>query len=282
MSNKLPFELVSRYGGWVAVGLGATALTSAFYNVDGGHRAIVYSYFGGIKARIYGEGTHFRIPLIERPIVFDIRAHPRNVASLTGTKDLQMVNITVRVLSKPDPQHLVDIYRTLGRDYEERVLPSIVNEVLKSVVAQFNASQLITQRDKVSRLIRQRLLERASNFYILLDDVSITAIQFGEEFAHAVEAKQIAQQEAQRGIFLVEKAKQEQQSTILRAQGEAEAARMISEAMAKNPAFLQLRRTEAAREIANTIAKSQNKVILDANALLLNLNVNDQLSHSQQ
>ncbi|KAG1328187.1 Prohibitin-6, mitochondrial [Cocos nucifera] len=134
----------------------------------------------------------------------------------------------------------------------------------------FNRIQGIKEK-AVSREIRKILTERARNFNIALDDVSITSLSFGKEFTSAIEAKQVAAQEAERAKFIVEKAEQDKRSAIIRAQGEAKSAQLIGQAIASNPAFLALRQIEAAREIAQTIANSSNRVFLNSNDLLLNL-----------
>ncbi|XP_029205700.1 prohibitin-2-like isoform X1 [Acropora palmata] len=258
----------------------AYGVKESIYTVDGGHRAIIFSRIGGIQNNIYTEGLHFRIPWFQYPIIYDIRSKPRKIVSPTGSKDLQMVNIGLRVLARPQATMLPEMFRRLGLDFDERVLPSIMNEVLKSVVAQFNASQLITMRQEVSLLIRRQLTDRAKDFHIILDDVSITDLSFGREYTAAIEAKQVAQQEAQRAQFLVEKAIQERQQKIVQAEGEAKAATLLGNALKGNPGYLKLRRIRAAQMISNTVSNSQNMVFLDAGALMLNVRDTDDVEEA--
>ena len=95
-------------------------------------------------------------------------------------------------------------------------------------------------------MIRRNLTERARDFNILLDDVSITHLVFGREYAKAIEDKQVAQQEAERAKWGVLEAEQNKRSKIIKAEGEAKSAELIGLAMAENPAYIELRRLDAA------------------------------------
>ncbi|KAI3740683.1 hypothetical protein L2E82_31153 [Cichorium intybus] len=150
-------------------GVGLFTASNTLYNVEGGHRAIVFNRLVGVKNKVYPEGTHVVIPWLERLIIYDVRARPHLVESTSGSRDLQMVKIGLRVLN-------------------------------------------------VSREIRRLLILRAASFNITLDDVAITGLTFGKEFTHAIEAKQVAAQEAERAKFVVEKAEQDKRSAIIRAQ----------------------------------------------------------------
>ncbi|GFY83077.1 prohibitin 3 [Actinidia rufa] len=238
MANNKPAVSLLTYLARAAGGLwlGGAAISSSLYTVDGGERAVIFDRFRGILDDTAGEGTHLLVPWLQKAFIFDIRTRPHTFSSASGTKDLQM-----------------------------NVLPSIGNEVLKAVVAQFNADQLLTERPQVSALVRESLIRRAKDF--VLDDVAITHLSYGPEFSKAVEQKQVAQQEAERSKFVVAKAEQERRAAIVRAEGESEAERLISEAtLAAGMGLIELRMIEASREIAATLAKTPN-VIYGPNSL---------------
>lgn len=250
--------------------LGYGAYNSVF-TVQGGHRAVMFNRITGMKTTVYNEGLNFNIPWFERPYIYDIRTRPCNLQTLTGSKDLQMVTIGVRVLHKPNAKQLVWIYQNLGRNYDERILPSLMNECAKAVVARYNANELLTKRDLVSADISRELQARASLFNVVLEDVAITHLSFSPEYARAVEAKQVAQQDAERAKYVVLGAQQEKKTIITKAKGEAESAALIGNSVKKNPGFMSLRRIDAARDIADIVSTSGNKVYLNADSLLLNL-----------
>jgi prohibitin 1 len=178
--------------GMVTLGGGVFASNFVFV-VDGGERAIIMDAFRGLQPKIHGEGMHFKLPFVQQVKRFEVRTQPFLSPTQTGTKDLQQVNISLRFLFRPIEEQLPTILNTIGTDYDKRILPSIGNEVLKAVVAHYNAEQLISKREEVSNEIRRQLELRAKEFNIILDDVAITDLQFSPEFARAIEAKQVAQ-----------------------------------------------------------------------------------------
>lgn len=271
-------DIISRIA--IPAGVAITLAQSAMYDVEGGKRAVIFDRLKGVQASVIGEGTHFVIPWLQKPIIYDVRTKPKTIATTTGSKDLQNVSLTLRVLHRPDVLSLPKIYQTLGLDYDERVLPAIGNEILKSIVAQFDAAELITQREVVSARIRQELSRRAAEFNIRLEDVLITHMTFGKEFTKAVEQKQIAQQDAERAKYLVDRAEQERKAAVIRAEGEAEAADTVSKALAKaGDGLLMIRRLEASKDIAQTLSGSPSVSYLPSgkggeesgNSLLLNV-----------
>merc|ERR1712176_1152538 len=125
------------------------------------------------------------------------------------------------------------------------------------------AEELLSKRAEVSQRIKVEMMKRAKTFHLEFDDVAITHLTFGREFMSAIEAKQVASQEAERQQWVVKKAEQERLAVVTRAEGEAEAASIITSAMEKTGnAIIEVRRIDTAKEIAGKLAGSTNVVYL--------------------
>jgi prohibitin 1 len=269
LQNALPFVTRAALGVGI-VGVACLCVSEAVYVVDGGERALIFDKWkGGTRDLVRKPGLNFLIPFVQYPIIFDVRSTPFNLKTETGSKDLQKVMITLRLLYRPDEDRLPYIYQRLGIDYSSKVLNSVGNEVLKAVVAQYDANELISRRETISQQIRSRLVTRAGSFGLRLDDVAITHLTFSKDFVSAIEHKQVAGQLAERAKFLVLKAEQEKKAKIIMAEGEAEAAELIGQAMKSGPGYLTLRRIEAARDIAEELATSRNVIYLPSGVNVL-------------
>ena len=85
--------------------------SASIYDVKGGTRAVIFDRLQGVSDKVSNEGTHFLVPWLQKAITFDVRTKPRNISTTTGSKDLQMVSLTLRVLHRPEVGMLPRIYQ---------------------------------------------------------------------------------------------------------------------------------------------------------------------------
>ena len=208
--------------------------------------------------------------MITTPIIFETRTRYVEEQSSTPNRDLQNVDFHIRILFKPDQTKLAEITQEIGTNYAEKLLPAISKEVAKTIIAQYSAQQLISNRDLVSRDIKAALKERLTNFNILLDEVTLTHISFSREFEKSVEEKQNAQQNAERAKYLVQKSNEIKKTTIINAERDCKTIELMGIAMKNNPSYLTLKKIETSQEIASILAHSKNQVLLNSDQLLMN------------
>lgn len=102
-------QAVYRYA--LPLSIGFAFAQASLYDVKGGTRAVIFDRLSGVKETVVNEGTHFLVPWLQKSIIYDVRTKPRNISTTTGSKDLQMVSLTLRVLHRPEVQQLPKIYQ---------------------------------------------------------------------------------------------------------------------------------------------------------------------------
>jgi regulator of protease activity HflC (stomatin/prohibitin superfamily) len=198
-----------------------------FVIVNAGERGVVMK-FGKVQEGILDEGIHAIIPVMTTVQNLSVRVQKNDVNAEASSRDLQDVQMEIAINWHIDPARVNRVFQQVG-DQEQiliRIINPSVSEVVKAATAKKNAEEIITRRTELKEEIDKTLKERITSYGILIDDVSLVNVSFSAEFAKAIEAKQIAEQEAKRAEFEALKAEKEAQAEINRAKGQAEAQRL--------------------------------------------------------
>ena len=241
-----------------AVGLVIIALVvigvitaAAVQIVNAGHRGVLL-HWNAVDTSIppLEEGLHFVVPFQDTVVNMEVRTLKFVKSTSSASKDLQIVSTEVTINYRPSPDSVNRLYKEVGPDYENRIIQPAIEEVIKQVTANYNAEELITKRPLLKSDIEAEISKRLTPFNILTEVVSITDFQFSSLFAQAIESKVEAEQKALKALNDLRRIQIEAQqreaeaqgvakANIAEAQGEAEAIRIINEALAQNPNYFE-------------------------------------------
>lgn len=209
-----------------------TIIANFFVIIDAGHRGVLMQ-FGKVQEQVLGEGLHLIIPLVNTVEKLSVRVQSQEISAEASSKDLQDVFTDVALNWHILPDKANVVFQQVGnaQAITSRLINPAVEEVLKAVMAQYTAEEIITKRGAVKAGVDVALTERLTTYNIAVDDISLVHVHFSQRFSDAVEAKQIAEQEAKRAEFVALKATKEAEAKINLAKGEAEAQRLVQQTL---------------------------------------------------
>lgn len=179
------------------------------------------------------EGIHFKPPLVSQVDIYDVTVQKFEVPAQSSTKDLQELTASFAINFRLDPMNVVNIRREQGtlQNVVSKIIAPQTQESFKIAAAIRTVEESITKRSELKNDFDKALTERLDRYGILVLDTSVVDLTFSPEFARAVEDKQIAEQRAQRAIYIAREAEQQAQADINRAKGRAEAQRLLAETL---------------------------------------------------
>jgi regulator of protease activity HflC (stomatin/prohibitin superfamily) len=203
-------------------------LSKFFVIVNAGERGVLMQ-FGKVQEQVLGEGLHVIFPTVYSVKTLSVRVQKQESSAEASSKDLQDVFTDVALNWHIIPDEANAIFQQIGdeREVVARIIDPAVEEVLKAVIAKYTAEEIITKRGEVKAAVDEFLTLRLLTYHIAVDDISLVHVHFSQRFSDAVEAKQIAEQEAKRGEFLALKAVKEAEAKVNLAKGEAEVRRLL-------------------------------------------------------
>lgn len=196
-------------------------------------QAGVLSILGKAQDGVLLEGIHVKPPLVSIVDVYDLTVQKFEVPAQSSTKDLQELSASFAINFRLDPLQVVTIRRTQGslQNIVSKIVAPQTQESFKIAAARRTVEEAITKREELKRDFDEALDLRLQKYGIIVLDTSVVDLNFSKEFSRAVEEKQIAEQRAQRAIYVAREAEQEAAATINRAKGQAEAQRLLRETL---------------------------------------------------
>ncbi len=210
----------------------ALILASSFVIINPG-QAGVLSVLGKAQNGVLLEGIHIKPPFVSYVDVYDITVQKFEVPAESSTKDLQDLKARFAINFRLQPSEVVNIRREQGSlsNIVNKIIAPQTQESFKVAAARRTVEQAITQRVLLKEDFDNALAKRLEKYGIDVLDTSVVDLTFSPEFSRAVEEKQIAEQRAQRAVYVAQEAEQEAQAEINRAKGRAEAQRLIAETL---------------------------------------------------